>query len=288
MEHSKLVAFSIQCNKCTRGWSLTEDDFNKPIIVCQDPECKNEFSFYEGVKNGLKAEERIFPNSFLANDMFEQIIEIKIGYTKYIELPASIKKIFKISIFPMGPFVAGATDIDTNGFKIYTSLSDESNQDVFGTVSRLMLFIHAKIEDYEEPWMHFLSYAYDHYQSGEYLTSIMMSEIAFESYIDKVLSEGYTKIGLDNDSISRFLVSTEMPTKVNPLMNNLYGIKLSSCSSWNNWEKKVLKWRNNIAHGTKLVATKEETKLAYDTVVDCIFHFIEGVDFYEKTIKSTQ
>ena len=184
MEHSKFGAFMIQCNNCSRGSSISEEDFRKEIITCSDPECGSQFSIYEGIKNGLKkVEDHISPNFFLANEMYNLMIETKVGFT---------------------------------------------------------------------------------------------------SYIDTTLALGYSKIGLDNDSISRLLEAGKMHDKVNPLMNNLFEVKLSTSPIWGNWNKKVLVWRNQIAHGTKISATKEEAFLAYETVIDSIFHLIEGVDLHLK------
>lgn len=273
----------IQCNKCSRGWSLSEDDMKKSIIVCQDPECKNEFSIYEGIKNGLKkVEDHITPNVFLANEMYYFSIDVRIGYTKQVELPENIKKIYKVMLFPIGPFLAGATDITSNGFNVFTSLAEHSDPSIIGEVGKIMITVNYKSEDYEVPWLHMLQYAFDQLRSEEYLMSILLSEIALETYVDSTLTLGYSEIGLDKDSISRLLKAAEIPVKVNPLMNNLFGVKLATSSSWSKWEKKVLKWRNEIAHGTKVKATKEEAILAYETVVDSIFHFIEGVDNHLK------
>lgn len=286
MEHSKLRAFTIKCNKCSSAWSLDEEDFNKPIITCQDPACSSQFSVYEGLKNGLKnIEDHISPNTFLANDMFNQIIDVKIGYVTFFALPENIKKIYKIMIMPMGDFFAGEVDITKKGFRIFTSLPDGGDKNLIGEDAKVYLMINAKTDDYNVPWMDMLQLSLEKLRNEDYLTSILFSEISFEIYIDMALREGYRKYGLDEDSISRFLVATELPTKVNPLMWNLYQIKLSTSTSWNNWEKKALKWRNDIAHGSKVSATKEETKLVYETVVDSIFHFIEGIDNHIKQSK---
>lgn len=283
MEHSKFGGLMIQCSKCSRGWSLSEKDMLEPIIICQDPECKSEFSIYEGIKNGLKKiEDHISPNLFLANQMYHFLIDVRIGYTKHVELPENIKKIYKVMILPIGSFLASATDISTNGFNIFTSLAENSEQSVIGEQGNIMVMVHYKGEDYDIPWLHMLQYAFDQLRSGEYLTGILLSEISLESYVDSTLSLGYSKIGLDKDSISRLLTASEMLIKVNPLMNNLFGVKLSSSSSWSVWEKKALKWRNEIAHGVKVTATRDEAISVYETVVDSILHFIEGVDNYLK------
>ncbi|WP_332651453.1 hypothetical protein [Lysinibacillus sp. 54212] len=286
MEHSKLVAFSLKCNACSRAWSITEEDFEKGIIKCQDPECGNEFTVYEGIKNGLKAEENIIPNPFLANDMIIDNIKIRIGYTYTFELPENVSKVYKIQLFPFGPFLAGVTEISKNNFQIFTSLPNGSDSSQVGNESSVMLLVNAKTDDYEEPWLHFLSYAYDHYLSNDFLTSIMLSEIAFETYVDKTLTAEYLNRGLDEDSVYRLLKATDMYQKVNPLMCNLYGAKLKSCKQWPDWSKRVLEWRNQIAHGTKKTATKEEALLAYQTIVDCIFYFVEAVDRYNKKISN--
>jgi hypothetical protein len=286
MEHSKLRAFMIKCNKCSRAWSVDEEDFKKLIITCQDPECKNQFTIYEGLKNGLKNfEDHISPNPFLANDKFRQTIDVKIGYTTYFDLPENIKKIYQVMLFPMGVFFAGATNITKKGFVIFTSLADNSDRNLIGESGKVMVEISAKTDDYKVQWMNVLQYALDQLRAEEYLTSILLSEISFETYVDTVLASGYKKCGLDEDSISRLLVAAELPAKVNPLMWNLYEIKLSSSSSWKNWEKKALKWRNEIAHGSKIDATREEAKLVYETVIDSIFHFMEGIDNYTKKTK---
>lgn len=284
MEHSKFGAFMIQCNRCSRGKSLDEEDYNKEILICSDPECKSEFTIYEGVKNGLKkVDDHITPNFFLANNMYNGVIEVKIGYTAHVELPENIKKIFKVMLFPTGPFLAGSTNITNNGFDIFTSLPEGSDPSIVGENAVVMIMVNFKVEDYEIPWVHMLQYAFDQLRSNEYLTSILLSEIALETYVDSTLTTGYSEIGLDKDSISRLLTAAEIPVKVNPLMNNIFNVKLASSPVWKEWEKKVLKWRNEIAHGTKVNATKEEATLAYETVVDSIFHFIEGVDNFLKS-----
>ncbi|MBZ9688276.1 hypothetical protein G9F72_018250 [Clostridium estertheticum] len=284
MEHSKLRAFMMKCNKCSRGWSVDQSDFEKPIITCQNPECNNQFTVYEGLKNGLKFFEDFIPIPFLANDMFNETIDVKIGYETYFNLPESIKKIYKIMIMPMGAFLVGAVDITKKGFRIFTSLPDGGDKSLIGENTKVFIMINAKTDDYNIPWMDMLQFALEQLINEDFLTSILFSEIAFEIYIDMALSEGYRKYGLDEDSISRFLVATELPTKVNPLMWNLYQIKLSKSTSWNNWEKKALKWRNEIAHGSKVGATEDEAKLVYETVVDSIFYFMEGID---KKMKQT-
>lgn len=283
MEHSKFGAFMIQCNKCSRGWSLSEKELKEQIIICQDPECKSEFSIYEGIKNGLKkVEDHISPNFFLANEMYNLMIDVKIGFTAHVELSGNIKKIYKVMLIPVGLFLAGATDINNNGFNVYTSLAENSDRSIIGENGKIMGMVHYKGADYEIPWLHMLQYSFDQLRSGEYLTSILLSEIAFETYVDSTLTMGYSEIGLDKDSISRLLTAAEIPVKVNPLMSNLFNVKLASSPSWGTWEKKALKWRNQVAHGTKVTATKDEAILVYETIVDSIFHFIEGVDNHRK------
>lgn len=281
MEHSKFGAFMIQCGNCSRGGSLSEQDMQSDVIAC--PECKSEFSVYEGIKNGLKkVEDHIFPNTFLANEMYHLMVDVKIGYTTNVELPKNVNKIYNVMLIPMGQFLAGATDITGNGFTVFSSLAENSDKEIIGQNGTIMTMVHYKSENYPIPWLHMLQYAFEQLRSDEYLTSILLSEIALETYVDYTLSLGYTDIGLDHDSISRLLEAGKMHDKVNPLMNNLYGVKLSTSNVWGKWQKKVLIWRNEIAHGSKVTATKDEAILAYETVVDSIFHFIEGVDNHLK------
>ncbi len=282
MEHFKIRALMIKCDKCSTGWSVDQSDFEKTIITCQNPECNNQFTVYEGLKNGLKSYEDFIPIPFLANEMFNGTVDVKIGYTTYFALPANIKKICNIMIIPMGAFLAGAVDITKNGFKIFSSLLDNGDKNLIGENAKVLVIINAKIDDYNIPWMDMLQYALEQLKNEEYLTSILFSEIAFEIYVDTVLAESYKKYGLDEDSISRFLTVSELPSKVNPLMCNLYKLKLSKSQSWNNWEKKALKWRNEIAHGSKRNATREEAIIVYEAVVDSIFYFMEGIDNYFK------
>ncbi|RBP86235.1 hypothetical protein DFO70_12914 [Cytobacillus firmus] len=283
MEHSKFGAFMIQCNKCSRGWSLSEKDMKADIIICHDPECHSEFSIYEGIKNGLKkVEDDISPNFFLANEMYNLMIEVKVGYTTHVELPANVNKIYKVILFPLGPFLAGATDITRSGFNVFTSLPENDDDTMVGEQGKIKAIIHYKGEDYQVPWLHMLQYAFDELRSDEYLTSILLSEIALETYVNSMLTLGYYEIGLDKDSISRLLEAGRMHDKVNPLMYNLYGVKLQGSEVWGKWSKKILEWRNQIAHGSKVTATKEEAILAFESVVDSIFHFIEGVDNHRK------
>lgn len=283
MGYIKLGAFMILCNKCSTGTSVSDEDYKKEIITCFKPDCGNQFTIYEGIKNGLKkVEDHITPNNFLANDMYHGVIEVKIGYTTHVELPENTKKIYNIKLLPNGPFLAGAVNVTKNGFDIFTSLPTDSDSSLAGESATVVIIVNFKVEDYEVPWLHMLQYSLDQLRSSEFLTSILLSEIALETYIDSILTVGYSEIGLDKDSISRLLTATEIPVKVNPLMNNLFNVKLASSSSWREWEKKVLKWRNEIAHGTKVNATKEEAILAYEVVIDSIFHFIEAVDNHLK------
>ncbi|NFO48705.1 hypothetical protein FDB40_17820 [Clostridium botulinum] len=282
MEHFKIRALMIKCDKCSTGWSVEQSDFEKIIITCQNPECNNQFTVYEGLKNGLKFYEDFIPIPFLANEMFNGTVDVKIGYTTYFDLPANVKKIYNIMIFPIGTFLAGAVDITKNGFKIFSSLLDDGDKNLIGENAKVLVIINAKIDDYNIPWMDMLQYALGQLKNEEYLTSILFSEIAFEIYVDTILAESYKKYGLDEDSISRFLTVSELPSKVNPLMCNLYELKLSKSQSWNNWEKKALKWRNEIAHGSKRNATREEAIIVYEAVVDSIFYFMEGIDNYFK------
>lgn len=286
MEHSKLITLSLKCNKCSRTWSVSKDDFQKPIIVCQDPECKSEFTVYEGLRNGLKMENDFIPTPFLANDMFQDIVDVKIGYLKDLVLPDTITKIFKINLFPLGSFHAGAVEIDKHSYRLMTSLFDESEPTMFGVDSKVMVMVHAKTGNHDTPWLHMLAYALEQYQSDDYVTCVLLSEIALETYVDVTIAAGYREIGLDEDSIARLLKSN-VPDKVNALMRNLYGIRLADNKGlFRTWERDVLLWRNDIAHGRKSVATKEEGKIAYDTVVDAIFHLIEGVDNHYKKKQS--
>lgn len=282
MEHSKLIALSLKCNKCSRAWSIAEEDFQRSIITCQDPECKSEFSVYEGLKNGLKMESGFIPTPFLANDMFQELIDVKIGYSKIISLPEFIKKVFKINLFQLGAFQVGASDIQNHSFRLMTSLNDDSDISIIGEESKVMIMVHAKTSDYEVPWLHMLAYSLEQFRSEDFVTSILLSEIAFESYLDITIAEGYRKVGLDEDSITR-LLKANIPDKVNALMNNVYNIRLSSNKDvFKKWTKDVLTVRNDIAHGRRGTATLEEAKIAYDTVIDAIFHLIEGVDNFRK------
>ncbi|KIL46925.1 hypothetical protein KP77_24930 [Jeotgalibacillus alimentarius] len=280
MEHRKLIALSVKCNECSRGWSASAEEFEKLDLKCQDPECNNTFSVYEGIRNSLKdKEEQFMPNTLLANDMYNGTVSLKMGYSKYIELPQGIQKVFKVQLIPMGPFQIGAVDITANGFNVLTSFIEGSEEPKLGEEIMSFYIVNAKKDDYEEPWLHLLSSSLDHLRSKEYLTSIILSEIALESFIDKTISNEYLRIGLDEDSISRLMVSANIPTKVNPLMYNLFGFKLSSFKETHrNWQERVLIWRNEIAHGSKAKATSEEAQLSFDTVVDAIFQLIESIE----------
>ncbi|BAQ11429.1 hypothetical protein OXB_2959 [Bacillus sp. OxB-1] len=284
MEHSKYVAISLECGKCSRGWSIKNEDFQKAIIKCENPECDNEFTVYEGMKNGLKSKDHIVPKTFLANDIFKQMINLKLGYSVYVNLPETIKKVYTVNLFPFteGSYLVGTTQLEKNGFIIMSSLNDETEIESIGKEIQILAMVHAKTDDYEEPWLHLLSYALEQYNSEDYMTSVLLSQISLEAYVDTTLTKGYKEIGLDDDSISRFIEATHMPVKVNSLMSNLFGTKLATMKNYNDWEKKVLKMRNLIAHGKKTVVTEAEAKMAYDTVVDSIFHLIEGVDNHYK------
>lgn len=285
MEYSKYEAFMIQCNRCSTRRSLTNDDVKKQNITCDNLKCGSEFSIYEGVKNGLKNYEHYLAvNSFLAQNISYETIDIKIGYTKDVSFPENTKKVYQVEVHPISSFKAGVVNLTNKGFTIFTSLSEDNDLNRVGQTSKVAVMLNAKTDDFESSWLHMLQYALDQLLSDEYLTSILLSEIAFENYVDSMLNMGYLEIGLDQDSINRILVATNLPTKVNPLMNNIFGVKLSDSSSWRNWEKKTLKWRNEIAHGTKKTATKEEAKLVYESVVDSMFHFIEGVDNHMKKV----
>lgn len=282
MEHTKLIAMSLKCNICSRSWSVTEEDYKKTIIKCQDPECQNEFTVYEGLRNGLKMTDNFIPIPFLSNDMFQETIDVKIGYSLIVPLPDEIKKVFKINLFPIGQFIAGATEINNHAFQLMTSLHVGCDPTIIGDESKVIVMVHAKTSDYENPWLHMLAYALEQYQTNEYLTCILLSEIAFESYLDMMIAEGYRLRQLDEDSITRLLKSN-IPDKANALMNNVFGIKLSKNKAvFDSWQR-VLKIRNDIAHGRKSTATKDEAKFAYDTIVDATFHLIEGVDTFYRS-----
>jgi hypothetical protein len=284
MEHSKYIALMLQCDKCSRGWSIDIEDFQKAIIKCQDPDCNNEFTVYEGIKTGLKSEGHIFPKTFIANDIFRDMFDMKLGFSLYVNLPSPIKKIYKVSLIPFseGNYLVGATDLDNNGFRIMSSINEGTESSDIGKDIRVLAMVHAKTEDYQEPWMHMLAYALEQYKSGDYMTSVLLSQITLETYVDTTLTEGYKAVGLDDDSIIRFIEVANMPVKVNSLMYNLFRTKLATMSNYNDWERRVLKMRNLIAHGKKTIVTESEAKLAYDTVVDSVFHLIEGVDNHKK------
>lgn len=79
------------------------------------------------------------------------------------------------------------------------------------------------------------------------------------------------------------MLKSDIPDKVNVLMKNIYGIRLADNKGLHKtWEENVLLWRNDFAHGRKSSALREEAKIAYETIVDAIFHFIEGVDKHQK------
>ena len=130
-----------------------------------------------------------------------------------------------------------------------------------------------------------LQLSLDNLLDNDYLTSILLAEIAFESFVDWFLYYGYSEKGLLNeDEISALLIKETVPVKVNRLMNNIYQTKLSRMKDWEGWEKKVLIWRNQIAHGAKVSFSINEAKYAYDLIVDAIFFFIEKIDDYFKKV----
>lgn len=290
MEQFRIKALTVKCKNCGAGRSVEDEDFNNEFVTCH--QCGNKFTVYEGLKNGLKDyEDSFMPNPFLANYMINEIVDVKIGYETYFSLPDNVKKVYKVNIIPIGGFIAGEVDVTKKGFRILTSLPKDGDETLIGKQGKVMLMINSRIDDYGIQWLDMLQFAQEQLRNEGYLTCVLFSEIAFEIFIDTVLANGYRTHLLDEDTISRFLVSIEMLPKVNPLMFNLYKIKLSKSDSWGNWEKKVLKWRNEIAHGTKVKATEEEAKLAYDTVVDSIMYINEGINKFVKessqNLKST-
>ena len=74
MDYTGKFIYMIHCDKCSRAWSLEEEDLKKEIIICQDPSCASKFTIYEGIKKGLKTydENTLHTNTFLANYTFIQ------------------------------------------------------------------------------------------------------------------------------------------------------------------------------------------------------------------------
>lgn len=284
MDYTALYPFTVQCSRCDRAWSFSEDELHSVNLKCQDSECGYTFNVYEGLKTGLKNINDIFGNTFLANGMHNLMIDVKVGYTTYFKLPQSTMKVYDVMLIPAkDSFKAGVVDITNDGFLIYTSLEEGGDPTLFGKMTPLYVIVKSKIVDYDLPWLHLLQYSLDQFIQKNYLTCILLSETTFENFVDTMLRHRYINIGLDEDTVGRILISTNLPNKVNPLFYNMYGIKLSDSSSWKKWERKVLKWRNDIAHGVKTSATEDEAKVAYETIIDCMFYLIEGIDNYMRT-----
>lgn len=267
----------VECENCKSGWSINEEDSKNLEKVLQCDQCGTQFSVLTGIKNNLKSENTFSLFQFISTAMLVAEIEIKVGFAQYINIPKYFNKVFKVFITPQSPCYVEAVNISNEGFLLMSSCDINSNDCVIGESVVASISVYGKHKGHGESWKELLAYSRELYISGDYLASIILVEIAFESFIDNVLSDGFIKKGMDKDSISRFLVATEMPVKVNPLMYNLYGKKLSASVAWKDWEKKVLKWRNDIAHGSKISASKEEAKLAYDTIIEAIFHFNETI-----------
>lgn len=75
-----------------------------------------------------------------------------------------------------------------------TSLFDDSDPAVLGEDSKVMIMVHAKTSDYDVPWLHMLAYALEQLQSDDYVTCILLSEIALETYVDITIAEESRKI----------------------------------------------------------------------------------------------
>lgn len=263
----------VQCNKCGNSWSIDSVRINE-MIKCQS--CKSEFHISEGVKNDLKSDNTFSEFAFISNFMSVQQEIIKVGYAKYIEFTEVFDKVFKIFTTVESYFChTDAVKISNNGFLLISACDENSEICNLGTSVKVNILVYGKKGKHNSSWKELLAYAKQLYLSNDYLASILLSAISFESYIDSTLTKGYENLGLDSDTITRFLVATEMPTKVNPLMWNIYQKKLSQSNVWKDWEKKVLKWRNEISHGSKVTATKEEAKICLDTIIEAIFFYNE-------------
>lgn len=267
----------VECDKCGRGRSLFEHEPKDPnaVIVCF--QCKNEFTVLDGIINSITSDLPFAIYDFISTRSYSGIANIKVGETQYICFPSPLKQVYKVFVTPYAGCDVATSRVDNNGFWLISGCTKDSQDCTIGSEAKVSWDAYGNDVDFNEAWRQLLVYSRQAFLAENYLGSILLSEIGFESFIDASLSEGYKKNGLDDDSISRFLVNTGMVDKVNPLMNNLFGLKLSNSSVWQDWEKRVLRWRNNIAHGSKLSATKDEAQLVFKTVIKAIFYFHKTV-----------
>lgn len=287
MDYFGKFVYMIHCIDCDRAWNLDEEDLKKDRLSCHDPSCAAEFSIYDGIKKGLKVyeENALQANSFLANYIFFHTIDVKVGFMKNYKLPEGVLRVHKVRATPLENFSVGVSNITSEGFDVFTSLHENTDISLFGLDAKVMLYINANMENYSATWMHLLQLSLKNLVDGDYSTSILFAEIAFESFVDTFLFMGYLEKGeLSEDEIYELLEDKKIPSKVNTLMKELYKTKLSKMDDWIGWETKVLRWRNQIAHGSRVLFDKEEAQYAYSIVVDAIFYFAENIDLYFKSI----
>lgn len=273
----EFLRFMVQCSNCHHGRSLlpNEHDNMELIIKCT---CGTEYSVIDGIVNYLISDDPFSMYSFISTLSFEGVETINIGEEKYITFPKPINIVHKVFLTPYYiPCALAAAQISSKGFSLVSSSAPGSLKSKCGDEVKVSWHVYGIDDHYQEPWRQMLTYSRQAFASENYLASIILTEAAFESFTDSALAAGLRNKGLDNDSITRFLISVEMQPKVNPLMNNFFGLKLKDSFAWRDWEKKVLPWRNRISHGVKIKATRDEAQLAFSTVIRAIFFFHKTV-----------
>ena len=277
-----------ECLACGRGGSLDRDliyriQLNKTALneIYRCGICKKEYSIEEGIIQSLISNNIFSQWYFISNIVLHGVCEIIVGNAHHVKLSQKVDKINKIYLTPQEGCVETAPIIyNSDTFSIISAqhfnianLPPDSPFTKNGEKLKLGWTVYGRDNNVNFPiWRGLLFQAREQIIQERYTLSVLISAIAFESFLDSLIRKILIKKGISHEAAETITDSMRsIFDKVHKLLFQEDGIDFKKNKTLNkNWQELVEK-RNEIAHGAEVSIKADEAKHAFETVIRGVF-----------------
>lgn len=280
---------NVSGNNLITNWKIKDIDKEIANKEEQCPVCKKYSKVEEFIRQVFyESVQYLGPKSINEDIVFTTELNIIVGNSYEVTLEKEINKIVDFNITQYGFFNATIKVDDYikntraesfNKITVLTSESTSENKNKLkcGENSSLLLRLSCRrATKMQFPiWFEYLQESVYFIKEKKYSTALMSMEIAFESFVDKLIIKLLESKGILCEAGEEITISINtMDNKVFKILNSLGGINFKNIGENEHkiWKDQILKKRNMIAHGNTIEISYEEIVKYYKVIVNAIFY----------------
>lgn len=272
----------VECKNCKRGWSLKPEESKTLIlgkakfyetIKCQW--CGYEFTYLDGITEDLVTKHPLGQRFFVCNLIDGGQCEVKVGYSKEINLNIEIPVIRDINLTCQNGFAA-VVPLRINSKKFMIASSEIPDGLKVGEPLKLYWSVSGRSEWNQisiPTWERLLVQAKEEILNEQFNLAFLTCEMCFESFIDSLLLKGMKAKGLTEEFASAVIERVNsIQTKTDKLLKELYCVDLAANTDLNKRWRKIVETRNKIAHGVMVDVSKDQSEDTFEVIIRLILY----------------